>query len=87
MCSGRNRREPALSAKFRLKEYLQSGWKAVDVRKYAEGTQEATDPALKAAEIVGKAVATIVESSVETRMQSASPKKTAMTFLCGSRLV
>ena len=42
---------------------------------------------MKAAEIVGRAVATIVESKQETRMQSASPKKTAMTFFRGSRFV
>ena len=33
------------------------------------------------------AVATIVESRQETRMQSESPKKTAMTFLRGRRFV
>ena len=67
--------------------YSQTGWNAVEVRKYEEGTQDATEPALKKAEMVGRAVATIVESRQETRMQSESPKNTAMTFLRGSRFV
>ena len=42
---------------------------------------------MKVAEMVGRAVATIVASRQETRMQSASPKKTAMAFLRGSKFV
>ena len=42
---------------------------------------------MNAAEIVGRAVATIVESRQETRIHSESPKKTAITFFRGSRFV
>lgn len=53
----------------------------------AEGTQEDTAPALKYAVMVGRAVATIVESSVVITIQQAIPKKTMMSFLKGSRFV
>ena len=59
----------------------------MDVRKYAEGTQEDMDPALKWLEMVGRAVATMVESKVDTRMQSDKLEKTMNTFRKGSRLV
>jgi glucose uptake protein GlcU len=42
---------------------------------------------LKADEMVGMVVATIVESKAETRTQSERPKKTVMTVLWGRRLV
>ena len=59
----------------------------MDVRKYADGTHETTAPALKAADMVGRAVATMVESRQETRMQRARPKKTAITLRRGRRFV
>lgn len=45
------------------------------------------DPALKNAEIVGMPVATMTESSVETTMQSARPRKQAITLRNGRRFV
>ena len=64
-----------------------NGWKLVEVSRLAEGTQDDTDPAWNAADMVGRAVATMTESSVEVTMHSASPEKTAMTFLKGSKFV
>ena len=57
------------------------------VSSVAEGIQEATDPASKAAAIVGRAVATIVVSSVATIIQLAKPRKTTTIFLVGKRFV
>lgn len=45
-----------------------SGWKAVEVSRYADGTHDETDPALKYEVIVGKAVAVIVASRLDTRI-------------------
>ena len=64
-----------------------SGWKQVDVRRYAEGTQDTIDPALKAADIVGIAVATMTESKADTTIHTAKPRKHAITFLKGRKLV
>lgn len=64
-----------------------SGWKHVDVSRYADGTQETTEPALNADEIVGIAVAMMTESSVETTTHSASPRKMGSSFRVGSLLV
>lgn len=63
------------------------GWNAVEVSNEAEATQEDTAPALKAADIVGRAVATIVESSEVTTIQLASPRYTIRIFLNGRRFV
>jgi len=57
------------------------------VSRYPEGTQDTTEPALNASDIVGRAVATIVESSVDTRMHRERLQKTATTFLKGRRFV
>jgi hypothetical protein len=64
-----------------------NGWKAVDVKRYAEGTQEDIEPALKNEDIVGRAVAAITESRLVTTMQSERPRKTATIFLKGRRFV
>lgn len=63
------------------------GWNAVEVRKYADGTQEMMDPARKAVEMVGSAVATMTESSVETMMHSERPMNTVMIVRNGRRFV
>jgi hypothetical protein len=57
------------------------------VRRYAEGTQETTDPALNAADMVGITVATMTESRLETTTHSASPAKMGRSFLKGKRFV
>lgn len=57
------------------------------MRRYDAGTHEMTEPALKYDEMVGRAVAAMTESKVETTMQSERPAKTAMIFLKGRRLV
>ena len=67
--------------------YIHRGWNAVDVSRYADGTHEDTEPALKCVEILGSAVATIVLSNVETRAHRLSPPKMVSTRLKGSRLV
>jgi len=59
----------------------------VDVSRVAAGTQEETDPAWKTAEIVGRAVATMVESRAETTRQQARLRKTTRTFRKGRRFV
>lgn len=64
-----------------------NGWKQVDVSKYADGTHDTTEPALNAVEIVGRAVATVTESSVLTTMHMLRPRKVPSTFLKGRRLV
>jgi hypothetical protein len=64
-----------------------SGRKHVEVRRYAEGTQETTDPALNAADMVGITVATMTESRLETTTHSARPAKMGRSFLKGKRLV
>jgi hypothetical protein len=57
------------------------------VRRYAEGTQETTDPALNAADMVGITVATMTESRLDTTTHSASPVKMGRSFLKGKRFV
>lgn len=76
----------ALRPKMSLKRPYR-GWKAVDVKRYAEGTHETIDPALKATEMVGMAVAMITVSKVDTTIQSARPRKQAIIFLNGSKFV
>jgi hypothetical protein len=77
-----------LPVKYAYSENLPyKGWNAVDVSNEAAATQEDTDPALKAEDIVGRAVATIVESSDVTTMQLASPRNTIIIFLRGRAFV
>lgn len=64
-----------------------SGWNAVDVKRYADGTQDTTEPALKTEDIVGMAVATITESRAETTTHRDSPRNTTTIFLKGRRFV
>ena len=64
-----------------------NGWKQVEVKRSAEGTQDTIDPALKAEDIVGIAVATMTVSMTDTIMHRAKPRKHAITFLKGSKLV
>ena len=59
----------------------------MEVSKYAEGTHEETEPALNAADIRGRAVATMVLSKQDTRAQRDRPPNTASTLLKGSRFV
>lgn len=51
----------------------------MDVRRNADGTQETIAPALNVDDMVGIAVETMTESTLETTMQSARPRNTAMT--------
>lgn len=53
----------------------------------AEGTHDDTAPALNTADIVGKAVATMVESSAEIMRHEANPRKTTNICLKGRRFV
>ena len=64
-----------------------NGWKQVEAKRSAEGTQDTIDPALKTEDIVGIAVATMTESTVDTTMHTAKPRKHAITFLKGRKLV
>ena len=64
-----------------------NGWKQVEVRRSAEGTQDTIDPALKAEDIVGIAVATMTESMIDTTIHRAKPRKHAIIFLEGRKLV
>lgn len=64
-----------------------NGWKAVEVSNVADGTHEAIEPALKKDEIVGRAVATIVESNADTTMHPANPRNTTRILRKGRRLV
>lgn len=63
------------------------GWNAVEVMRYAEGTQEMIDPALKAEAIVDNAVDCITESREVTTTQSDKAIKTVMICLKGKRFV
>ena len=64
-----------------------SGWKTVEVSKKAAGTQDMTEPAFNAVEMVDMAVAITTLSSDETEIQRAKLRKTMMTFLKGSKFV
>ena len=64
-----------------------NGWKQVVVKRYAAGTHDTMDPALKAAEMVGRAVATLTVSRAVTSKQRERPKKQVITFLKGRMLV
>jgi hypothetical protein len=64
-----------------------SGRKHVEVRRYADGTQDTIDPALNADDMVGITVATMTESRLETTTHSASPAKMGRCFLNGNRLL
>ena len=64
-----------------------NGWKQVEAKRSAEGTQDTIDPALKAEDIVGIAAATMTESMTDTTIHGAKPSKHAITFLKGSKLV
>lgn len=76
----------ALRPKISLKR-PHNGWKVVEVRRKADGTQETMAPALNEDEIVGKAVYTMTESMLDTTTHRAKPKNTAMTCRSGRMLV
>lgn len=80
------RHRQALRPKMSLKRPY-SGKKLVEVNMYAAGTHADTVPALNEAEIVGNAVATTVESKLDTRRHRERPMNTTTTFRNGSRLV
>lgn len=64
-----------------------SGRKQVEVSMYAAGTHADTVPALKTAEIVGNAVATTLDSKLDTSIHIDRPMKTTTIWRNGSRLV
>lgn len=64
-----------------------SGRKLVEVSIYAAGTQAETVPALNEADMVGNAVATTVESRLETSKHIDKPTKTITICRNGSKLL